>query len=69
MNKDNKEIEMEIGYPTDVKHITHVGLNGSSFSNINGWENTKAPELISLPSISLKQFELAMAAQHNPSNP
>lgn len=61
---------MEIGYPTDVKHVAHIGLNGSSFSNTKGRENIKAPELISFPSISLKQFELAMAAQlHRPSNP
>ncbi|XP_059317041.1 CRIB domain-containing protein RIC4-like [Lycium ferocissimum] len=47
------EMEMEIGYPTDVKHVTHVGWDGS----------TKTLELLSLPSISIKQFELAMAVQ------
>ncbi|XP_039049510.1 CRIB domain-containing protein RIC10-like [Hibiscus syriacus] len=25
-----KEREMEIGYPTDVKHVAHVGWDGSS---------------------------------------
>ncbi|KAB2029632.1 hypothetical protein ES319_D05G177300v1 [Gossypium barbadense] len=25
-----KEREMEIGYPTDVKHVTHIGWDGSS---------------------------------------
>ena len=25
-----KEQEMEIGYPTDVRHITHIGWNSSS---------------------------------------
>ncbi|XP_028762438.1 CRIB domain-containing protein RIC2-like [Neltuma alba] len=25
--------EMEIGYPTDVKHVTHIGLDGSVTTN------------------------------------
>ncbi|KAH7521465.1 hypothetical protein FEM48_Zijuj07G0036500 [Ziziphus jujuba var. spinosa] len=40
------------------------GLDGSATTNpIRGWENLNAPELLSFPSISFKQFELAMAAQ------
>lgn len=27
-----KEREMEIGYPTDVKHVAHIGWDGSSGS-------------------------------------
>ncbi|KAJ0450313.1 putative CRIB domain-containing protein RIC1 [Helianthus annuus] len=27
-----KEREMEIGYPTDVKHVAHIGSDGSSGS-------------------------------------
>ena len=58
------EKEMEIGHPTDVKHVTHIGLDGSTTTNpVKGWENLKAPEILSFPSISLRQFELAMAAQ------
>ncbi|XP_060171449.1 CRIB domain-containing protein RIC4-like [Lycium barbarum] len=58
------EMEIEIGYPTDVKHLTHIGWDGSTTINpIKGWENLKPPEVISFPSISIKQFELAMAAQ------
>lgn len=56
--------EIEIGYPTDVKHVTHIGLDGTTMTNpIKDWENLKAPEIISFPSISLRQFEFAMAAQ------
>lgn len=55
---------MEIGLPTDVKHITHIGWDGSTTIHpIKGWENIEAPEKLSLSSISLKQFELAMADQ------
>ncbi|RRT32036.1 hypothetical protein BHE74_00052726 [Ensete ventricosum] len=29
----DKEPEMEIGYPTDVKHVAHIGWdNGSGYS-------------------------------------
>ncbi|KAJ8425520.1 hypothetical protein Cgig2_019247 [Carnegiea gigantea] len=62
-----EETEMVIGYPTDVKHLTHIGWDGSTaITNhpVSGWENqTPPPEIISFPSISLNQFELAMAAQ------
>ncbi|KAL9249722.1 CRIB domain-containing protein, partial [Drosera capensis] len=56
--KDEKEIddgEMEIGFPTDVKHLTHIGPNGIAMSIVGrSWENSSA---------SLMQYELAMAAQ------
>ncbi|KAM7257009.1 hypothetical protein ACFE04_012750 [Oxalis oulophora] len=59
--------EMVIGFPTDVKHVTHIGLDGTTTTNnlIDGCnnDNFKAPEIIPLPSFSLKQFELAMASQ------
>ncbi|XP_061364741.1 CRIB domain-containing protein RIC4-like [Gastrolobium bilobum] len=68
--KDTEEMEpeMEIGYPTNVKHVTHIGLDGSTTTNnVNGWDNLKAPELLSFSPISFKQFELAMATQtHQP---
>ncbi|XP_027353080.1 CRIB domain-containing protein RIC4-like [Abrus precatorius] len=61
---EEMEPEMEIGYPTDVKHVTHIGLDGSTTTNnVKGWDNLKAPELLSLSPISFKQFELAMAGQ------
>ncbi|KAF3959577.1 hypothetical protein ACB098_04G040900 [Castanea mollissima] len=65
---EEMEKEMEIGYPTDVKHVTHIGLDGSTTTNpVKGWENLINPEILSFPSISLRQFELAMAAQtHEP---
>ncbi|GAB2221717.1 hypothetical protein Drorol1_Dr00012903, partial [Drosera rotundifolia] len=53
------EGEMEVGFPTDVKHLTHIGPNGTAMSInqnivVQSWENS---------SVSLAQFELAMAAQ------
>ncbi|WCJ38842.1 CRIB domain-containing protein RIC4 [Euphorbia peplus] len=54
--EEMEELEMEIGVPTDVKHVTHIGWDGpsssssSSSNNINpikGWENLISPELIS----------------------
>ncbi|XP_027930129.1 CRIB domain-containing protein RIC4-like isoform X2 [Vigna unguiculata] len=63
-NVEEMEAEMEIGFPTDVKHVTHIGIDGSTITNnVKGWDNLKAPELLSLSPISFKQFELAMATQ------
>lgn len=33
-----KEHEMEIGYPTDVRHVSHIGWDGSS-ENAPSWMN------------------------------
>ncbi|KAL9232711.1 hypothetical protein vseg_007788 [Gypsophila vaccaria] len=64
---DDSEI-MEIGYPTDVKHLTHIGWDGSTTTTMvskacKEWDESNPSQVISLPSISLKQFELAMAQQ------
>ncbi|XP_077229303.1 CRIB domain-containing protein RIC4-like [Tasmannia lanceolata] len=58
-------MDLEIGLPTDVKHVTHIGWDGSTTTTttLKNWDVFKAPELLSIPSISLSQFELAMAAQ------
>ncbi|XP_022150356.1 CRIB domain-containing protein RIC4-like [Momordica charantia] len=67
--EEEEEMEMEIGYPTDVKHVTHIGVDGSTTTNpIKGWENNlnnfvPSEFLSNFPSISLRQFELSMAAQ------
>ncbi|KAL7124349.1 hypothetical protein ABFS83_14G042600 [Erythranthe nasuta] len=65
---DKMEREMEIGFPTDVKHVTHIGLDGSTTINntnpINSnWDSNSNNELLQFPSISLHQFEIAMSAQ------
>uniref|UniRef100_A0A7N0VKF2 CRIB domain-containing protein n=2 Tax=Kalanchoe fedtschenkoi TaxID=63787 RepID=A0A7N0VKF2_KALFE len=62
-----EEETMDIGFPTDVKHLTHIGWQGSTTTNpVRGWENLRRPEFIACPLISLKQFEIAMAAQARP---
>ncbi|KAL2470175.1 CRIB domain-containing protein RIC4 [Abeliophyllum distichum] len=62
--EEMEEKEIEIGFPTDVKHVSHIGLDGSTTINpVPEWKNLKPPEIISFPTISLEQFELAMAAQ------
>lgn len=61
---DDDESEMVIGFPTDVQHVAHIGWDGfNSGGSMKSWN--KGPELLSLPTISIKQFELAMAAQTN----
>ncbi|KAK6156473.1 hypothetical protein DH2020_010721 [Rehmannia glutinosa] len=58
------EMDLEIGFPTDVKHVTHIGLDGcasSIFSNC--WNNLEEQELTNLHSIPWSQLELAIAAE------
>ncbi|XP_031500624.1 CRIB domain-containing protein RIC10 [Nymphaea colorata] len=43
-----KDHEMEIGYPTDVRHVAHVGWDGSSMSTPSWMNEYKtAPEFSS----------------------
>ncbi|XWS08768.1 hypothetical protein CRYUN_Cryun40dG0029200 [Craigia yunnanensis] len=46
---DEKEPEMQIGLPTDVKHVAHIGMDGPT--NKPSWmsEFSSAPELSSAP--------------------
>ncbi|CAI9773878.1 unnamed protein product [Fraxinus pennsylvanica] len=37
---EDGEMGMEIGYPTDIKHVTHIGLDGRATSILSkGWNN------------------------------
>lgn len=82
---DEEERELEIGFPTDVQHVGHIGWDGTNstaLSNMMSWDGYRKhphpllpqpqhqpppvplpPELITVPSISLRQFQMAMAAQ------
>lgn len=64
---EDLQIDMEIGGPTDVKHVTHIGWDGSTTHNdaVMGWENLISPELLNVPSVPWRpSFEFPpMAAQ------
>jgi P21-Rho-binding domain len=32
-----KEHEMEIGFPTDVQHVAHIGWDGQNIANNPSW--------------------------------
>lgn len=37
--EEEEEMGMEIGFPTDVKHVTHIGIDGSTTSILTkGWD-------------------------------
>ncbi|KAI7741636.1 hypothetical protein M8C21_017645 [Ambrosia artemisiifolia] len=44
------ETELEIGLPTDVKHVTHIGYDGSVTTNPDdkNWDHFQPPETLSL---------------------
>ncbi|KAF7144832.1 hypothetical protein RHSIM_Rhsim04G0176500 [Rhododendron simsii] len=52
-NHNEKEEEMQIGHPTDVKHVAHIGMDGPS-ANTPSWMNEYKPnsEGSSVPSNS-----------------
>lgn len=62
-DEEEEEKEMVIGYPTDVRHVTHVGVEG-----LNDTKQKELPEFLSLgcvpaPSLSVGQYEKAMEVQ------
>lgn len=67
------EKEIEIGFPTDVKHVTHIGLDGCTTtttttnntqnSNSIKWENLMAAGLLSFNQFD--QFSTAPADDGN----
>ncbi|RWW79329.1 hypothetical protein BHE74_00012389 [Ensete ventricosum] len=65
--EEDEEREMEIGFPTDVQHVAHIGRDGfdasaaASMNNMDVKSWVKGPELLSLHPLSLQQFEAAMA--------
>jgi hypothetical protein len=58
---------IEIGFPTHVQHVAHIGLDGSTnVSSLRGLEGPR--ELLSLSNLTtLEQFEFAMASLAAPS--
>ncbi|CAL9127954.1 unnamed protein product [Musa textilis] len=61
--EEDEEVEMEIGFPTDVQHVAHIGWDGfNGMRSKTSWDKPP-PEFRTLPPFSPKQFELAMAAQ------
>ncbi|XP_066310563.1 CRIB domain-containing protein RIC4-like [Miscanthus floridulus] len=70
-DEDEEEREMVIGLPTDVKHVAHIGWDGSTSTttSLRSWNRAAAPPQLQeqyplpQPALSMRQFELAMAAQ------
>ncbi|EPS72653.1 desiccation-associated protein, partial [Genlisea aurea] len=56
------EKEMEIGFPTDVRHVAHVGIDGygstATFNLTSMWQ-----DLALTGSLSMRQLELAMESR------
>ncbi|PIM98675.1 hypothetical protein CDL12_28849 [Handroanthus impetiginosus] len=59
---EETEMGMDIGFPTDVKHVTHIGLDGCASSILSkGWDDLNDPEMINLSSFPSLPLEHAMA--------
>ncbi|URE01102.1 P21-Rho-binding domain [Musa troglodytarum] len=64
--EEDEEREMEIGFPTDVQHVAHIGRDGfdataAAMNNMDVKSWVKGRELLPLDPLSLQQFEAAMA--------
>lgn len=80
-DEGEEQREMVIGLPTDVKHVAHIGWDGSTntTNSVRSWNRAAPPcaastssaaptpppppQQSSTPAFSMRQFELAMAAQ------
>ncbi|CAH1446525.1 unnamed protein product [Lactuca virosa] len=51
------EMEMDIGLPTDVKHVTHIGFDGSMNPGANGCNHLDISDFLSLCPNSMAQYE------------
>ncbi|THU43957.1 hypothetical protein C4D60_Mb02t02330 [Musa balbisiana] len=58
--EEEEEVVMEIGFPTDVQHVAHVGWDG--FHGVSAMNWVKGPEFLPLPSLSMRQLEVAAMA-------
>ncbi|CAI9767419.1 unnamed protein product [Fraxinus pennsylvanica] len=73
------EAGMEIGHPTDIKHVTHIGLDGCATSILSkGWNNLTQPpdhdQLLNLPQnfhlqMPFDQLPMATQADHTVDTP
>ncbi|KAK7374373.1 hypothetical protein VNO80_07803 [Phaseolus coccineus] len=62
------EIDMEIGCPTDVQHVTHIGWDGiaTSADPIRGWDPLIPPQLLSLSSQSSQHQDPKLQTSPSP---
>lgn len=59
MEEEEEEEDMEIGLPTDVKHVTHIGCDSSTSTATGNWENFGfSPEFSTHPP---GQYDLSMS--------
>ncbi|KAJ8557446.1 hypothetical protein K7X08_003071 [Anisodus acutangulus] len=64
--EEDQEMGMEIGLPTDVKHVTHIGIDGDAATSILNSTRTNWDYHLNLKSPS--NFPFANMATHSPNN-
>ncbi|CAB4261811.1 unnamed protein product [Prunus armeniaca] len=65
-NQEEKDDEIQIGFPTDVKHVAHIGWEGPSANSTPSWMNDfkSSPEVSSAGQLAVK--ELSSQDMHKP---
>ncbi|KAM1829524.1 hypothetical protein ACFX1X_022691 [Malus domestica] len=67
-NQDDKDDDIQIGFPTDVKHVAHIGWDGPSTKSTPSWMNDfkgASPEVPSTGKLTVE--ELASQDMHKTS--
>ncbi|RWV80270.1 hypothetical protein GW17_00058485 [Ensete ventricosum] len=54
--EEEEDVEMEIGFPTDVQHVAHIGCDGSRTTILTLHDRDAAPGFLSLPALTLEEF-------------
>jgi hypothetical protein len=55
---DEKEQEMQIGFPTDVKHVAHIGCDGPSATSAPSWVCQKVSFTLPLKIVVIHENDL-----------
>ncbi|KAL3650120.1 CRIB domain-containing protein [Castilleja foliolosa] len=66
--EEEEELGIEIGFPTDVKHVTHIGLDSCASSILSKSWDHEHNQTIKVPPFPLSPLELAMV-KHTTENP
>lgn len=75
MEEEEEEMGMEIGLPTDVKHVTHIGIDGDEATSLilnstrTNWDylNLNTPNHDLLTQFS-SNFPFANMSNHSPNH-
>ncbi|KAG6510769.1 CRIB domain-containing protein RIC4-like [Zingiber officinale] len=55
------EVEMEIGLPTDVQHVSHIGMDVKGIGTLNNWVGDSELLSLSVPALTVEENDRVLA--------